>query len=116
LAERAQHLVQLLARSLADLDTTAYSLLASGGETGKNGLIAFGRALHPILAMAGSADVALILAGNPHADTLRVTLTYVRDNADAIAAFAASDPQMSTWLSWLLDRARRLLRDFNDAI
>jgi hypothetical protein len=116
LAERAQHLVQSLSRALTEIDTQALSLLASGSETGRNGLIAFGRALHPLLILAGSVDVVLMVSGNAQADTLRTTISYLRDNADAIAAFAASDPQLSTWLTWLLGRSHDLLRDMGDAL
>jgi hypothetical protein len=33
----------------------------------------------PLLILAGAADVALILAGDAQADTLRVALVYLRD-------------------------------------
>ncbi len=98
-----------LTRALQLIETSAYTVLASGSEPGKNGLIAFGRAVHPLLVIAGSADVVRILAGDPNPDTLRTALLYLRDNADAIAAFTATDPQLNGWLAWLMGRTKELL-------
>jgi hypothetical protein len=111
LAGRARHLVHSLTRALEDWDAKTFALLAGGVETGKNGLIGFGRALHPVVLSAAGVDLALTLAGIPNAETLRATALYLHDNGDAVTAFIASDPQLSEWLLWLIERARRSVGD-----
>jgi hypothetical protein len=111
LADRAQHLVLLLTRAFEDLDAKTFAVLVAGVETGKNGLIAFGRALHPVMLSFAAADLALTLAGERNAETLRATVLYLHDNRDAVAAFIASDPQLSEWLLWLIEGARRFVSD-----
>ena len=56
-----------------------------------------------------SVDLALTLAGVPHAETLRATALYLHDHCDAVTAFIASDPQLSEWLLWLIEHARRFV-------
>ena len=116
LTEHARHLVQSLNRALDDLPFQTFSVISGGYETGRNGLIAIGRALHPLLIVAGAADIARILAGDAQADTLRVALVYLRDNANTILALAASDRQMAEWLAWLIERARQFTTEFNDSL
>jgi hypothetical protein len=103
LAERAQTLVRSLNRAIEELDAKTFAFLAGAVETGKNGLIAFGRAFHPVILLTGGVDAALTLGGDPNAETLRATLLYLHNNAHAIFAFAASDPQLTAWLSWLIE-------------
>jgi hypothetical protein len=107
LASRARSLVSAIGRAYDEKDAIGFALLAAGMETGKNGIIAFGRALHPVLLTAGAVDIALTLAGDPSADTLRLACIYLRDNADAVCAIAASDPQLNAWVNWLISRIRR---------
>jgi hypothetical protein len=116
LAEQARHLVQSLNRALEDLPYQTLSVISGGYETGRNGLIAIGRVLHPLLILTGAADISLILAGDAQADTLRVALVYLRDNANTILALAASDQQMAEWLAWLIARARQFKTEFNDSL
>jgi hypothetical protein len=113
LADKAQHLVLSLTRAFEDLDAKTFAVLVAGVETGKNGLIAFGRALHPVILSFGSVDLAMTLAGVPNAETLRATALYLHNNGDALIAFVASDPQLSEWLLWLIERARRFVGDGN---
>jgi hypothetical protein len=113
LAVKARHLVLSLTRVFEDLDAKTFAVLVAGVETGKNGLIAFGRALHPVVLSFAAADLALTLAGEPNAETLRATALYLHDNRDALIAFVASDPQLSEWLLWLIERARGLVGDSN---
>jgi pimeloyl-ACP methyl ester carboxylesterase len=109
LAGRAQHLVQSLTRALEDWPAKTFSLLVGSVETGKNSLIAFGRAFEPIILSFAGADLALTLAGVKHADTLRAAALFLHDNCDAVTAFIASDPQLTEWLLWLIERSRRLV-------
>ena len=109
LAGRAQHLVSSLTRAFKDLDAKTFAVLVAGDETGKNGLIGLGRALHPVVLSAAGIDLALTLAGVKHADTLRAAAFFLHDNCDAVTAFIASDPQLTEWLLWLIERTRRLV-------
>ena len=99
LTEQAQRLVSSLLRAFNEFGTESLSLIASGSETAKNGVIAFGRAVHPLLILAGGVDVIRMLAGDAQVDTLRMTLNYLHDNGPAVAAFASIDPQLSSWLT-----------------
>jgi hypothetical protein len=65
--------------------------------------------------LTGAVDCARVLAGDVQADTLRVALVYLHDNATTIAAFAASDPQMNEWLVWLITRITQFKEAFEDA-
>jgi hypothetical protein len=116
LADRAQHLVRSLTRAFEDLPYQALPLVASGYETGKNGLIAMGRTLHPLSVLSVATDAARILAGDAQADTLRMTLTYLHENSNAILALAASDQQLTEWLVWLTARARKFLTEIDDGL
>ena len=116
LATKARHLVRSLTRALEELEYWSLPLVSGGYETGKNGLIAMGRTLHPTLVLAGAADVARILAGDVQADTLRTALLYFHENAKPIVAFAVSDSQMREWLEWLTVRTGQLLKEFNDEL
>jgi hypothetical protein len=51
-------------------------------------------------------DLALTLAGVEHADTLRAAALFLHDNCDAVTAFIASDPQLTEWLLWLIERTQ----------
>ncbi|MGZ9074126.1 MAG: hypothetical protein ACXW3G_14745, partial [Rhodoplanes sp.] len=51
------------------------------------------------------------LAGDPNAETLRAALTYIVQNANALAAFAAHDPQLKAWLDRLISEIRRNIPD-----
>jgi len=104
LAQQAQRLVRALVRAFEDGDAKGFALLTAGFETGKNGIIAFGRALHPVLLAAGAVDIARALLGDASADTLRAATVYLRDNAEPLIGLAASDPQLSIWLEWLISR------------
>ena len=116
LAERAQHLVRSLTRAFEDLPYQAIPLATSGYETGKNGLIAMGRTLHPLFLLSVATDAARILAGDAQADTLRTTLTYLHENSNIILAFAGSDPQLTEWLIWLTARAQQFLNELGDGL
>jgi hypothetical protein len=116
LAEHARHLVQSLNRALDDLPFQTLSVISGGYETGRNGLIAIVRAIHPLLILAGAADIARILAGDAQADTLRTALIYLRDNENTILALAASDRQMAEWLAWSIARARQFTTEFSDSL
>ena len=109
LAGRAQHLVSSLTRAFKDLDAKTLAVLVAGDETGKNGLIGLGPALHPVVLSAAGIDLALTLAGVKHADTLRAAALFLHDNCDAVTAFIASDPQLTEWLLWLIERTRKLV-------
>jgi hypothetical protein len=110
LAGRAQHLIQSLTRALEDCPAKTFSLLVGSVETGKNSLIGFGRALNTVVLSATSIDLALTaLIGVPDADILRAAALYLHHNADAVAAFIASDPQLSEWLLWWIERAHRFV-------
>jgi hypothetical protein len=107
LADRAQHLIQSLTRALENWPAKTFPLLVGGVETGKNGLIGFGRALHAVILSATTIDLALTaLSGVPDADTLRAAALYLHNNSGAVTAFIASDPQLSEWLLWWIARAR----------
>jgi hypothetical protein len=85
LANRARSLIRSLARAFDDLDARSFALLTASLETGKNGVIAFGRALHPVLIAAGAIDIARSLAGDPGLDTLRAACLYAaRQRASAM--------------------------------
>ena len=116
LAEHARHLVQSLNRALDGLPFQTLSVISGGYETGRNGLIAVARAVHPLLILAGAADIARVLAGDAQADTLRMALIYLRDNENTILALAASDRQMAEWLAWSIVRARQFTMEFNDSL
>jgi hypothetical protein len=116
LGDKARSLIASLARAFDDLDIKAVTLLSSGSETARNSLIAFGRAVHPIVVLTEGAAMIAILAGSPYPQILTTSLLFIRDNADAIMAFAASDPELSQWLVWLIERSNKFLREFGDAI
>jgi hypothetical protein len=78
LAERADHLMASLVRPLEQLDTKALLLLSGGIETGKNALIALGRAMHPIVLISEGLNVGFALVGVENAETLTVTLRFLR--------------------------------------
>ena len=112
LAQHARALVRTLYRALDAADERTIALVAAGVSTATRSIVAFGRAVAPIIgpvAIASTlAGVNLSnLAGDPNAETLRAALTYIVQNADAIAAFATHDPQLKTWLDWLISEIRR---------
>ena len=116
LAQKAQGLIGSLVRAFEDLDTRAIGLISSGSETAKNSLIAFGRAIHPIIVLSEGTAMIAILMNSSHPEILKAALIYLRDNAESITAFAASDPELSRWIVWLIDRTKKFLDEFGEKL
>ena len=114
LAQRARDLVQMIDRALDSADDKTIALVAAGVATATRSIVAFGRAVAPLVSPAviftGVTGVTLLnLAGDPNAETLRAALTYIVENANALAAFASHDAQLKVWLDWLISEIRRNL-------
>ncbi len=101
LTGKARPLVHALTRAFDELNATALPLMSSGWEAGRNALIGFGRhGMHRLEQVGLVVDLALIFTGVEHPETLHTAAAFLRDNAQAIAAFAASDPTLRDWLAW----------------
>jgi hypothetical protein len=116
LAQRAHNLIASLVRAFEELDTRAITLLSSGSETAKNSLISFGRAVHPVVVIAEGSTLIGVVMNLPHPEILKTALVYLHENAAVITAFAASDPELSRWIVWLIAKTRQFLKEFGDQI
>jgi hypothetical protein len=109
LASRAQLLIKSLVEALRQPDHLAFSLVSAAYETGKNGLIAFGRAVHPFAEIGAATAVASAALGHPpDGEVLLAAVAYLRANGPEIVAFAEIDPQLRSWLGWLLSEMAKL--------
>jgi hypothetical protein len=112
LAKRATILIRMLDRALDRTDDQTLALVTASVSAATRSIVAFGRAVAPVA--AGTAIVASLtgvnlgtLTGDPNAETLRAALFYMRENANALAAFASHDAQLKVWLDWLISEIRR---------
>jgi hypothetical protein len=106
LADKARHMVQALTRALSSTPSAAFDLLASSGEVARNSIVAFARVLHPILLGAEATNIALLFAGQEHAEVLQAAIIYLRDNGTHVAALFANDPQIMDWVAWVMQKLR----------
>jgi hypothetical protein len=112
LARHAAILVQGINRALEVADDATYALLSASVAAATRGIVAFGRAVGPLV--AGTAVVSgltgvnvLTLGGDPNAEALRAALTYLAHNGNSLLAFAAHDAQLKVWLGWLLQEIQK---------
>jgi hypothetical protein len=121
LAQHARALVRAIDRALDMADEKTVALVAAGVSTATRSIVAFGRAIAPIVvpvtivSTVAGANLSN-LAGDPNAETLRAALTYIVQNTNAIAAFATHDPQLKTWLDWLISEIRRNITETEDGL
>jgi hypothetical protein len=108
LAVKARHMVEALSRALASAPHAAFDLLASSGEVARNSIVAFARVLHPMLIVGEATNLALLFAGQEHAEVLQAAVIYLRDNMPHVAALFANDPQLAEWLAWMVQKVRDL--------
>ncbi len=114
LAKHARSLVQTIDRALDASDDMTLALVGAAVSAATRSIIAFGRAVAPIIAPVAVATSitginASTLSGDPNAEALRAALTYLIENANALAAFASHDAQLKAWLDWLISEIRRNL-------
>ena len=112
LALHARALIQAIDRALDTSDEMTLALIGAAVAAATRSVIAFGRAVVPIV--MGTAVASTLtginvstLMGDPNAETLRAALTYLVQNANALAAFATHDAQLKVWLDWLISEIRR---------
>jgi hypothetical protein len=94
-------MVEARTRALASAPHAAYDLLASSSEVARNSVVAFARVLHPVLIVGGATNLALLFAGQEHAEVLQAAVICFRDNMPQVAALFANDPQLVEWLAWV---------------
>ncbi len=112
LATKARTLIQSVDRTLDIVDEKTLAVVTAAVTVGTRSIIAFGRAVAPVV--TGVAVVTSItginvstISGDLNAETLRAALTYLTQNANALAAFASHDAQLKLWLDWLISEIRR---------
>ncbi len=112
LATNAQTLVQSIDRTLDVVDEKTTALVGAAVAVGTRSIIAFGRAVAPLVAPAvvvsSLTGVNLsTLMGDANGEAIRAAATYLAQNANALSAFASHDAQLKLWLDWLISEIKR---------
>jgi hypothetical protein len=109
LSEKAKKLFGSLLKALNAFENSSNNIIAASHASGRNCLIAVGNVIHAVAAShlfetIAVSDAALQAAGFEHVELVRASIDFLTNNADVVMAFSSSSPQMSIWLSWLLEK------------